>query len=119
MLFFLNFELTSKMHEMMYKLILGHFHVHRKSNMAAMAAILKCCWNFIRTTPPEPKVIETWCFHHFLEYGPVLKSKVYVFQMAAIKSNVKRELRQISDFLKNSLIWMTLDMLVHIGAMTS
>ena len=32
----------------MYKLILGHFHLHRKSNMASMEAILNCFRKFVR-----------------------------------------------------------------------
>ena len=37
------------------------------SKMAATAAILNFCRNFVRTTPPEPKVIEIWGFHYWLQ----------------------------------------------------
>ena len=48
----------------MYKLMLGHFHVHRKSNMAVMEAILNCCREFVQTIPLGTKSdIETWGFH--------------------------------------------------------
>ena len=48
----------------MYELILGHFHVHRKLQMAAMAAIWNVCQNFVRTTSSEPKVMETSGVHY-------------------------------------------------------
>ena len=60
----------------MYKLIFGHFHVYRKSNIAAIAAILNFGRKFVRTAPPEPKVIEIWGFSllasAYLVYVPIL-----------------------------------------------
>ena len=71
----------------MYKMILGHFHVHRKSNMDAMAAILNICRKIVRTTPPEPS-------HGVFTIGFSLPCicahwESTTFKMAAVTSYVK------------------------------
>ena len=54
---------------LVYLLILCCFYIDWKSNMAATAAILIFFREFVTTTFPEPQVVETWGFHHNVQFN--------------------------------------------------